>query len=391
MSARSDEAVASARARRDLGVTRRSFLKEGATFAGGVAGASLLAACGASSSGAGTSSASAVPSIHPKVDGDISWLTWAQYVPPQIVSDFERHYGVKVTQSFMSTEEQYVQKLAAGEPFDLITTNNGYMPQTLAGGLVKAFNLAELKNHDQLLPYFQRPWWDAGRYRFTVPYAGGPTGILYRKDKDLKITGSWSDIFSNPHAAGHLYLLDAVGDTLGMALLNSGYYCNSGVAAQVDAARSALLAIKPHVASITTNLAPPVANGSAWLMEAWTTAALQGIQQSKDPNSIGFYVPREGPLMAWDTLSVGIHAKAPGTALLFMDWVLRPDNNAALAKYAALRTGAKGGQAGFGETIKKYPDFAYPDSLYYPYKNWKIAPTGARLQLWNQVWSQVTA
>ena len=50
------------------------------------------------------------------VDGDVTWLTWAEYIPPELVSSFEKQYNVKVTQSYMTDDEQYVQKLAAGEP-----------------------------------------------------------------------------------------------------------------------------------------------------------------------------------------------------------------------------------------------------------------------------------
>ena len=54
-----------------------------------------------------------------------------------VVSAFEKEYGVKVKQSFMSTNAESVQKLAAGQPFDLITTNNGYMAQFLGGNLLQ--------------------------------------------------------------------------------------------------------------------------------------------------------------------------------------------------------------------------------------------------------------
>jgi spermidine/putrescine transport system substrate-binding protein len=113
--------------------------------------------------------------------------------------------------------------------------------------------------------------------------------------------------------------------------------------------------------------------------------------QAKDPDNIRFYVPKEGPLMACDTLSIGRNAKHPGTALLFIDWILRPDNNAALAKYLILKTGTRAGNAAFAKEVKKYPDFDFSDKLILDRKNWKVAPTGAKLQLWNQAWSRVIA
>jgi spermidine/putrescine transport system substrate-binding protein len=275
------------------------------------------------SSSAGSSEAAApsseaastvpTPTVKPEADGDISWLTWAEFVPPAVVSSFEQEYGVKVNQSFMSTNAESVQKLATGQPFDLITTNNGYMGQFLGANLLQPFDLADLKNGGEIAPYFQTPYWDSGEYRYTVPYDYGPTGIMYRADKVSNITGSWDDIWSNPEADGHLYLLSAIGDTLGMALLRNGHDANSGDPDEVNQAADSLVELRPRVASFTTDDAPPVASGKAWLMQGWSTPIYIGLQQAKDPENIKFYVPKEGPLMAADTLSIGAKAKAPGT------------------------------------------------------------------------------
>jgi spermidine/putrescine transport system substrate-binding protein len=126
-------------------------------------------------------------------------------------------------------------------------------------------------------------------------------------------------------------------------------------------------------------------------MEGWTTQIYQGLVQNKNPGNVGFSVPPNGPLLACDTLSVGVNAKAPGTALLFMDWMMRYDNNYALGEFTLQRTGCKGGDAAYEKAIGKYPAFNYSKSIFNAKGNWKINPTGARLALWNRSWSQVIA
>ena len=85
---------------------------------------------------------------------------------------------------------------------------------------------------------------------------------------------------------------------MGMALIKNGYSCNSGDPSQVGKATKSLLDLKPHVASFTTNLAPVIASGDAWLMEGWTTQIYQGLVQNKNPSNVGFSVPPNGPLLA---------------------------------------------------------------------------------------------
>jgi spermidine/putrescine transport system substrate-binding protein len=224
-----------------------------------------------------------------------------------------------------------------------------------------------------------------------VPYGAGPTGIMWRKDKISNLTNTWNDIWSHPEANGHIYLLSQQGDTMGMALVKNGFDCNSGDPGQVQKATQSLLDLKPHVASFTTNLAPTIQSGAAWLMEGWTTQIYQGMIETKDPSVVGFSVPPDGPLLACDTLSVGTNAKAPGTALLFMDWMMQYDNNYALGKFTLQRTGGKGGDQAYEDAVGDYPQFVYSKDIFTDKKNWKVNPTGARLALWNQSWSQVIA
>ena len=377
----------------ELLLSRRQLLKGGMGVALGT-GALALAGCGSSSS---TSSAAAAsgppkPKVKPVVDGDVAWLTWAEYIPPQVVSSFEKQYNVKVTQSYMTDDEQYVQKLAAGEPFDLVTSNSAYLPQSVAGHILQTFDPGDLKYFDQTIPFYRHPFYDDGQYRYTVPYGYGPTGIMYRSDKVTHITHTWSDLWNNPEAAGHTYVLDQIEETIGMSLIRNGDYLNSGNTAQVTNAAQQVINLKPRLGGITTNIQALVGSGQAWLMHAWGTNTFQGMQQSKSPENIKFFLPTDGAPVACDCLSIGVNAKSPGSALLLMDWILKPENNAALGKYAGQKTGSYGGNAAFNEAVKAYPMFLFNDEeVLSNRKNWKIAPTGARLALYDQQWARITA
>jgi spermidine/putrescine transport system substrate-binding protein len=116
------------------------------------------------------------------------------------------------------------------------------------------------------------------------------------------------------------------------------------------------------------------------------------MQQSKNPEDIKFFLPTDGAPVACDGLSIGAHAKSPGTALLFMDWLMKPDNNHALGAFAGQRTGGKAGNAAFDEAVKKYPMFLFDDDKVLNDRgNWKLAPTGQRLTLFNEQWARVNA
>jgi spermidine/putrescine transport system substrate-binding protein len=373
-------------------LSRRQILKGGAGLAAGGAMAALLGTSAAAAA-ARTLGHTAAATVKPTVDGDLNWLTWEEYIPDSVVSGFEKHYGVKVTQSYMTDDEQYVQKLAAGQPFDLITTNSAYMPQTIGGNLVQGFSPSSLKNWDQVIPYFKKPFYDNGAVRYTIPYGYSPTGVAYVEGNGLKITGTWNDLWNNPQAKGHIYVLDQIEETIGASLLRDKYSLNSANPNQVKQAVGDLEKLKPYLGGITTNITSLLDSGQAQLIHAWSTQTYLAITGSKKYGSkIKFYLPKDGAPVACDTLSIGAHAKAPGTALLFMDWILSPSNNAALGAYALQKTGAAGGNAAFDKAVAKYPMFKFDDSKVLSNSAlWKVAPTGSRLSLYNQEWSQFSA
>jgi len=373
-------------------LSRRQLLKAGAGVVAGGTLATLLGASGPVASAFASTAKVPTPTVKPTIDGDLNWLTWAEYIPPKVVTSFEKKYGVKVTQSYMTDDEQYVQKLAAGEPFDLITTNSAYLPQSVGGNLLQTFDPSDLKNFHQLIDFYQHPFYDDAQYRYTVPYGYGPTGIAYLSNKVSNVSHTWNDLFDHPEAKGHVYVLDQLEETIGAALLRDGYPLNSGSSAQVQKAVKSLMTLKPDLGGITTNVTPLLTSGQGWLVHAWATNVYEAIEASKTPEDIKFYLPTDGAPVAADTLSIGKNAKSPGTALLFIDWVLQEDNNYALGQYAAQKTGAKGGNAAFDDLVKKYPMFKFDDEKVLSDRgNWKIYPTGSRLSLYNQEWNAFEA
>jgi spermidine/putrescine transport system substrate-binding protein len=377
-------------------ITRRQFMQGALGVAVSVSALGALAGCG---SGEGSSSASpvassmATPSVKPQVDGDLSWLTWSGYVPPKVVKAFEKEYGVKVTESNFSNPQEYIQKLGAGLPFDLITTNSAYHYIEIQGKLIQPFDWADLKNKDNVLEWFQNPFYDNGEYRYTVPYGIGPTGFTYREDKVSNMAGKWDDFWTHAdEASGHIYLLDEDQEAIGATLVRDGFPLNSEDPSQIKQAGDDIIKLKPDLGGISSDTQALMPEGRLWIGETWPVAVAFGMQASNNPEVWRFVAPEEGALIAADALSIGANAKAPGTALLFMDWILEAENNAALAAWDWQNTGGVSGETAYLETVKDYPDLQFDINKLIADQNlWKIAPTGERRQLYEEQWGLIKA
>jgi spermidine/putrescine transport system substrate-binding protein len=367
------------------GITRRAALKGGA---GALLGLSTLglAACGSSGSSSGSSAV-----LKPKPDGDITWFTWNSYVDPKVLKRFEKTYGVQVKQAYFDAPEAMLQKIASGQPYDLITTNSAFNKRMIEGNLLRGFDPSDMKGWDNLEPYFRNPVYDNGQTRYSIPYGYGPAGIAYVKDK-VHVTGSWNDLWNNEEAKGHIYILDEEGETLTMSLIRDGASVNSDDPAAVQKAANQLIALKPQLRGISSDVNTIIPSGNAWMMHAWGGTTLQALKTMKpaDADKWDFEYPKEGLSMGSDTLSVGAKAKSPGTALLFMQFLLEPENSSANVSFTGYPNGTSAGDAAYKETTKDFP-FVYLPSNDPSKFHWRESPTGARLTLWNEQWSKVTA
>lgn len=362
------------------GVSRRGLLRGGL----GIAAAGILAAaCGDDSTADVTAPIKAEP------DGDITWFTWAEYVDPAVVEGFEKKYGVKVQQTYFDSDDAMIAKLAAGLPYDVITTNSAYMTRAIQGKLLRPYDITALKNYDELVDYFRNPAYDSGELRYSVPYSGGPTGIVYREDK-VKVTGSWNDLWNNPEAKGHIYVLDQIEETIGLSLLRQGASLHSDNPDEVAAAVDELIKLKPQLGGISTDTQNNVASGNAWIHHAWSTDAYMLMTNSPVADKLNFQTTREGVPFGMDLLSIGAKAKSPGTALLFIDWLLEPENSAANVRYVGQLAGTKTGDATYREVVKDFPSLQLPEN-FYETAQWKESLTGARQQLWTQQWNRFKA
>lgn len=363
-------------------LSRRSFLKYGAGTTAAAATMLGAAACGGSS--ASTSDGSKI--LKPRADGDITWFTYEGYVAPKVVSAFEKTYNVKVNQAFYTNVEGMVQKVAAGVNYDLITTNSAYDKQLIASGLLRAFDPGSIRNFGQIIPYFAHAPYDDAKLRYSIPYGYGPAGIAYQKGK-VTVTGSWNDLWDNHDAKGKIYVLDQQDETLGMSLIRDHASPNSGTAAQVTTAINHLLALKPSLGGISSDINTIIDTGEAWMSHAWAGSVYQALTKLTGKDDWSFEWPKEGLSMGCDTLSVGTHAKSPGTALLFMQYLLEPENSHANTLYTGYSNGTVQGEAAYRELTKAYPFLTLPDANLST-AQWRQAPAGNRLSLWNQQWSR---
>ena len=337
-----------------MNLSRRTLLKGGLALGAGAAG--LASGCAYIPS-AEPVKAALPASAKAKIDGDLVYFNWADYLDPRTIKGFEREYGVKVIQSNFDSMEGMYAKIAAGNQYDVIFPIAKYVVKLRQEGKLRAIDHAQLKNADQVFysgSFFNDPWYDP-RSATSVPFTVYKTGIGWRTDKVSAMTGSWHDLW-NPQAAKRIFTLDDQDEAIAMGALLLGYDVNTAKQSQLDDIRSLLISQKKYLRAYSSDDVNDMTRGDAWIHHMWSGDFLYlYLDVAKHPENFAFESPKEGVPINSDTYAIPANAQHPGTAMLFIDWMLRPDNAIKNIEYLCYPFPVKDAEHAFTKLAKDVP------------------------------------
>src|SRR5579871_1193159 len=277
--------------------------------------------------------------------GPLELYNWIAYINPQVITDFEKKYKVKVHLSTFVTIEEAIAKLTSkAVQYDVFWPTAGYIEELVAGKLVQPINHSYLPNlAANVWPSLQNPWYDQGS-RYTVPYTIYTVGIGWRADKlpnfnPASLANPWNALWQvGPTIKGRVGILDDERDAMSMALLRNGITdINTSSAAAVNTAKNSLIKLVGSTnLKFDTNEYQRLADGELWLHEAWSgdMAASPAYVPKGTPGSVlRYWWPPDGrgPINN-DMLGVLKGARSPVLAHLFLNYLL--DGDVALKNFS---------------------------------------------------------
>ncbi len=268
--------------------------------------------------------------VEPVLDGDVVFASWPQYLTPELITGFEAEYQVRVVQSAFDSMDGLLGRLRAGNKYDVVFATAQVVDQLRAAGGLHVVDPTRLVNYPGVIasyPYFGNPWYDPGS-RYSLPYTMYKTGIAWRTDLlGDRLTGSWADLWDE-RSRGHTYLLGDPDEVLGLAALRLGYDVNTAEPAELAAIVDLLRGLGPLLApdGYTANGFGQLEAGTAWLQHAWSADVARVLRNAPQGAEFSFEAPREGTPIGIDAIAVPANAAHPGSALVFIDYLLRPEN-----------------------------------------------------------------
>jgi spermidine/putrescine transport system substrate-binding protein len=275
----------------------------------------------------------------PPAPQELAFLTWSDYIDPEVVKDFERRFNASVKQVYFETDDARDDLLSEteGRGYDVVVVNGSQMEAYVRRGWVGPLTEKDVPN----LRYVDTKWVEAvpSAVGHGVPYFWGTLGIAYRADLVPEQITSWKQIFQPPQALkGKIVMVKNARDVIGMALKASGYSANSTEVHALAQAEHLLAGQKPYVRSysyVALNEHSELVSGKILAAMIYSGDAL--VLKERDPNIV-YVVPKEGSNLWVDYLTVTPNSARRQLAAAFINFLQEPKNAARLALFVHYAT-----------------------------------------------------
>jgi putrescine transport system substrate-binding protein len=301
---------------------------------------------------------------------------WSDYIDMANVKAFEKEYGIKVNYDTYDGDETLEAKLLTGHAgYDVVFPTSSYFARGIRTGLYLKLDNATLSNFsniDRWILDLLSKQADPGN-QYAAPYNYGTNGFTYNVDminkrmKDAPV-GSLKTIF-DPEVLSKFQdcgvsFLDSPEDVIPLALAYLGKNPTSQDEADIKAAVDMLMKVRPYIRKFdSSGYLNDLPNSDLCIAMSWSgdyATATQRALDAKTKINLAYTIPKEGTNIWFDAMVVPKDAPHPKNAMLFINFMMRPDVAAANTNFTYYATANMAAMKYVNKDILDNPAI-YPD------------------------------
>jgi len=275
-------------------------------------------------------------------EGKLSIYHWFEYIPQELLDKFAKEHNVEVTMDTYDSNESMLASLKAGKlgSYDVAVPGD-YMVEIMGKqGMLDTFEKSEMSNFGNISSQWADVSFDPGR-KSSIPYQWGSTGFSVNTgvySGDINTT----EILFNPPAElkGKINMLDSQGEVLALASMHLGIPQCSTDRDQLKSLNDLLQGAKGDWASFGSDIAKDVlvsGDAAAGMIYNGFSAKARG-----ENDKIQYAFPKEGYVVWMDNVVLLKDAPNRANAIKFMNFLLEPENAAAVSNFAQYTPGVDG-------------------------------------------------
>jgi spermidine/putrescine transport system substrate-binding protein len=265
---------------------------------------------------------------------------WNNYISEQTVARFEAECRCKVAQDYYSDNEEMLAKLAAGATgYDMIVPTGNAVDTLIRSGALRPLDKTRIPHLKNIKSEFLNTAFDPGN-RYSVPYAYSITLLGYNVEKLRALglpTDTWAVLFEPKYLEklkGRVTVLDSQRELMAVALIYLGYSANDKMEDHWQQAKRLILRAKPYWAAFNaSSYIKELTLGNIWLAHGYSNDMFQAAMDAKKAQRafhVAYVTPKEGAVLALDSMVLHKSGPRPDLALRFMDFMLEGKNSSEL-------------------------------------------------------------
>ncbi len=261
-----------------------------------------------------------------KADTNTLYLfNWSDYLPEEILNDFERETGIKVIADYYSSNEEMYAKIKAGSTgYDIIFPSTDFAEIMLSQGMLEKIDLTKVPNLANLNESISSKIdFDKG-HNYVIPYAVGATGIAVNKKYVTDYTRDFS-IFTNEKYKNRMTLLDDMREVLTSALVYNGFDSVSTDEKELEIAKNTIKEWKKNILKFDSeSFGKGFANEEYWIVHGYYENIVAQIPEELYDN-VEFFIPEKGGTMYIDSMVILKGSKNLENAHTFINYIHKPE------------------------------------------------------------------
>lgn len=251
---------------------------------------------------------------------ELNLFTWADYVPLDVITDFEEKTGIKVNYTNFETNEEMLAKLenTKGGDYDLVIASDYIIKLAADEGLISELDKSKITNIENIDPLYQGFFYD-NENKYTVPYAPGIPLIVYNPaEVSIDITGY--DSLWDTSLTDSVGIMDTERVITGITLKTLGESFNTEDLNAIQNAGDKLLELAPNIRILSQDQTQDyLISGEISVAFLFTSQVALALQANPDLKVV---YPKEGMGFGVDALFIPSKAPNSDNAHKFLDFIL---------------------------------------------------------------------
>ena len=245
-----------------------------------------------------------------------------EYLGENVISDFEKQYGVRViVENFDSTEMMYT-KLMAGDRYDVIIPSDYMIERLMNEDFLQPLDKSMIPNMENMSDAVLGMSYDPDN-TYSIPYFWGSVGLVYNHENvdPAVIESEGWEVLRNTDYAGHIYIYDSERDSFMMAFKALGYSMNTEDPNEINNAYEWLLQMNNTMSPVyvTDEVIDGMMNGYKDIAVVYSGDAAVVLDENED---MSFYMPSQGTNIWCDAMVIPQNAENPKLAHEFINYML---------------------------------------------------------------------